>query len=441
MAATAAPASADVSSTIDPGGTLRVVSDRDGDRITLALNPVNANRLQVSVAGGPDVRSFERTAFDRIQVDGNDGDDRVEIGAGFTDTEPLTVTLGAGADNFIGSPGPETALGGPGDDRLFGAGGIDTLSGQSENDTLIGDAGADLISGGSGDDKIFRDTGDGEDRIDGGIGADLLELYGTNNDDFWGVTSRRDGSALIIEMPREPAQIEPEGIESVFLDGLGGNDSVGTGSGVTAALHADGGGGDDSLTGGDGDDLLEGDDGNDELLGGLGRNTLDGGPGADAFACEGTDTLVDFSAGEDSSPNCFGPAPDPVVPVEPPAAPELPPVEQPSVPALPEVPGVVTAPAAANVAIARRALKVDRRGRVAVELTCPVSASADCRGRIVLKNGRVTAGAARFAIAPGRTKSVRVQLNSRTRRALRRGGKLKLTATAGSAKRTLRVSR
>jgi hypothetical protein len=76
-----------------------------------------------------------------------------------------------------------------------------------------------------------------------------------------------------------------------------------------------------------------------------------------------------------------------------------------------------------------------------VKLSCPAGAAVACRGRLVLKNGRVTAGSARFAIAPGRSATVRVKLNSRTLRVLRRAGKVKLTATAGSAKRTLRVTR
>ena len=46
-----------------------------------------------------------------------------------------------------------------------------------------------------------------------------------------------------------------------------------------------------------------------------------------------------------------------------------------------------------------------------------------------------------FSGAPGRSATVRVKLSARTVRALRRSGKLRLTATAGAAKRTLRVTR
>lgn len=438
LAAGAMPAAADVTTAIDAGGTLHIVSDTDDDRIVIALNPVNSQRLNVSVAGGPDVRTFERSAFDRIQVEGGRGDDVIEVGAGFTDTEPFTANLGIGSDRFSGSPGPETVLGGEGSDTIGTAGGADTISGESGRDIIDGGTDSDQMSGGLDSDLFFRSAGDGADKISGGQGADEVEFSGTDAVETWTISSA-DGNTLVVDVPLEPARAEVTGIEEMYFDGLDGNDTAEAEPDVGVSLYLDGGDDDDTLTGGSGDDLLEGDAGNDRLTGRGGENTFDGGGGSDVFSCEGRDTLVDFSP-EDSSPNCFGSPPAPEPPAPAPADPAPPVADVPVPPASPGDLGGSTVPAA-SVAIARTALKANRRGQVAVKLSCPAGAAATCRGRLVLKNGRVTAGSARFAIAAGRTATVRVKLSSRTRSALRRAGKLRLTATAGSAKRTLRVSR
>ncbi|MEO0805961.1 MAG: calcium-binding protein [Cyanobacteria bacterium J06643_4] len=136
---------------------------------------------------------------------------------------------------------------------------IDLGTSSSEAD-IVGTDGADTLAGGEGDQII-----------DGGAGDDILR--GDNN-------SRDAGGSV--------------GGDDIIFGGAG-NDRIG------------GKGGNDTLVGGTGDDLIWGDDGDDLLRGGVGNDTLtgdnfSGGKGADTFVLavgEGTDTIVDFMAGED----------------------------------------------------------------------------------------------------------------------------------------------
>ncbi|MCF2146426.1 FG-GAP-like repeat-containing protein [Desmonostoc muscorum LEGE 12446] len=118
-------------------------------------------------------------------------------------------------------------------------------------DYLTGTLGNDIINGGNGNDTIYG--GAGNDSLDGGNGNDIL--YG-------------DG----------------------LMDGGAGNDTL------------NGGNGNDTLYGGGGTDNLTGGNGNDLLYGGVASDTLTGGNGTDTFAFaagEGTDTITDFSDGND----------------------------------------------------------------------------------------------------------------------------------------------
>ena len=79
----------------------------------------------------------------------------------------------------------------------------------------------------------------------------------------------------------------------------GGNDRIFGGEGKDAL---DGNSGNDRLIGGEGRDTLDGGEGSDWLSGGTGTDTLAGGAGADTFvyfAGHGSDTITDFTDGED----------------------------------------------------------------------------------------------------------------------------------------------
>lgn len=91
------------------------------------------------------------------------------------------------------------------------------------------------------------------------------------------------------------------------LWGLSGNDTLRGGKGNDTLLgglgknYLVGGEGNDWLFGQDWNDFLIGDQGDDVLFGGSGNNTLVGGLGNDVFALtgEGSDTVLDFSMGQD----------------------------------------------------------------------------------------------------------------------------------------------
>ncbi|MBX9259329.1 cadherin-like domain-containing protein, partial [Desmonostoc muscorum CCALA 125] len=124
-------------------------------------------------------------------------------------------------------------------------------NGTNQPDNLVGTIGNDIINGGNGNDTIKGGAGD--DSLFGENGNDIL--YG-------------DG----------------------LMDGGAGNDTL------------NGGNGDDTLYGGGGTDRLYGGNGNDLLYGGLSSDTLTGNNGNDTFAFaagEGTDTITDFSDGND----------------------------------------------------------------------------------------------------------------------------------------------
>ena len=86
------------------------------------------------------------------------------------------------------------------------------------------------------------------------------------------------------------------------------------------------------------------------------------------------------------------------------------------------------------VRIARRAVRLTRRGRAPVILRCPRAAAPEgCAGTLrlsLLRRRAVVAGRARYSIRPGRSAVVRVRVGRRVRRLLAGRRELRLTALA-----------
>ena len=151
-----------------------------------------------------------------------------------------------------------------GSGEIVGGDASEILEGSFADDTVYGDLGDDLIDGGDGDDRL--QGGFGKDEVYGGAGNDLAK-GGRDND---------------------------------YLDGGDGDDRL-VGQGGDDILT--GGDGNDRLWGEAGDDLLDGGAGDDFLRGWAGDDTLIGEEGADTFVLEnlrGTDTIADFTVGEDA---------------------------------------------------------------------------------------------------------------------------------------------
>jgi hypothetical protein len=209
-------------------------------------------------------------------IDGTEESDRI-LGLDGNDT---IRSLG-GNDTVQGDNGNDSLEGGAGDDFLDGLEGFDSLFGGDGNDTLNGGAGNDSLDGGAGNDQLVGS--DDRDTLLGGIGNDGLEGNG-------GVDFLSGG----------------EGDDNLF--GLDDNDSLFGGAGndlLEGGLGIDslsGDAGDDRLFGLEDNDSLLGDNGNDFLDGGLGSDSLRGDDGNDTFVISsnsGTDTIADFSSGND----------------------------------------------------------------------------------------------------------------------------------------------
>mgnify|MGYP002777018601 CR=1 FL=1 len=191
----------------------------------------------------------------------------------------------SGDDTLGGDKGNDTLFGGADDygrDLLFGGEGNDLLSGNQGNDTLVGNEGNDTLRAGQNDDIAFGDAGDdvlygdkGNDSLCGGDGNDTM--YGGNHSDIPVV----------------------DNTEEDWLCGSKGNDLL---FGDEGRDNLNGSDGEDTLYGGIDNDTLTGGTGNDRLYGDQGQDLLRGGQGSDFFGLRtnsGTDTILDFTDGED----------------------------------------------------------------------------------------------------------------------------------------------
>ena len=131
-----------------------------------------------------------------------------------------------------------------------------------------------------------------------------LFITGTENADTFAVTT--SGSNLVVTKNGTATSYPLGDYARIYIDALGGNDSVTTDSSVTLAMRIDGGDGNDNLLAGSGDDHIDAGAGNDTLTGMDGDDTLDGGGGTDVaeYNITGTDAVhatvnTGTEAGED----------------------------------------------------------------------------------------------------------------------------------------------
>ena len=206
-------------------------------------------------------------------IDGNDGDD--------------VINAGAGDDTIDGGDGDDIINAGAGADLIDGDDGQDVIDGGTENDTIDAGNGLDSVLGGDGDDSI--NAGDGADTVDGGAGADFVNgSSGTDDLDGGADNDTVFGGS-------ENDSVNGGGGDDI-VNGQAGNDTVNGGDGNDTGL---GGGGRDSLRGGDGDDIINGQSGNDTLEGEAGQDSQYGGSGDDLLeGGDGSDTLRGHSGND-----------------------------------------------------------------------------------------------------------------------------------------------
>jgi hypothetical protein len=135
------------------GTTLQVVGNGSDELIALRLSAADVNVIEVDDGSdGTADHTFARALFDRIVLDGGDGNDSLSIDESngvFADTELTTLIGGGGNDTLMGGSRGETFRGGAGDDQLIAGDDVDSLGGHSI-DNLVGGPGNDTLDGGPG---------------------------------------------------------------------------------------------------------------------------------------------------------------------------------------------------------------------------------------------------------------------------------------------------
>jgi len=403
-----------------------------GDSFTLEPNAANPARL-----------TFERTnlvpftldaSTERFQVNGLGGDDSFTASDGVGALTLLSVDGGAGVDTVNGSDGPDLILGGEGNDLLNGGGG---------DDRIVGDRGNDTMNGGAGDDTLVWNNGDATDVMNGDDGRDDVEVNGAPaaGDVFTvepnGARIKFDRSNLV------PFSLDISSSETLHANGLGGDDSITVGAVGGFSVTASGGPGNDTLTGGGSSEVFLGGSGNDTITPGGGIDVVFGDEGDDhvnvrdrtadlASGGAGHDSVVadpgnlDILDGFESVDRTPGAGPPPVVP----------PVDTSTRP----------------VTIRGGTVRVSR-GTAAIKVRCPLSASADCIGSLTLRTAKAVRlagvsavlelGSRRYEVAPGTAKTLRVRLAKGSKRLAGTGGRLRVRAIAstGASGKTAQSSR
>ena len=379
--------------------------------------------------------TFDATT-ERFEVNGLGGNDSVTAIAGVGALTLLSVDGGAGADTVSGSDGADLIVGGEGNDVLGGGGG---------DDRVVGDRGTDSMNGGTGDDTLVWNNGDGTDVANGDDGRDDLEVNGAAVEDD-AFTVQPNGARVKLDRSNlVPFSIDIGSTETTHANGLGGNDTITVGDVGAHEVAASGGPGNDTLTGGGSSDLF---------FGGAGNDTISPGGGLDVVSADDGDDHVDVrdrtadlargGAGNDSVVADVGQL-DILDGFE-------------TVDRTPDVtaPPVVTPPpvdaSTRPVTIRRGTVKV-KRGTASIEVSCPASSAGSCTGSLVVRTANrvnlaglraaLQLGSARYSIAAGASRRLNVKLARGSRRLADDKGRLEVLAVAstGASGKIARSSR
>ncbi len=280
LSVASAPGTASILRVQQSAGKLRV-SDPAGIRpgagcvaVDLTTTDCDTGSVSaVSISTGDRADRVNTEGSVPFTVNGGEGDDRIEDGAG-----AATLDGGAGNDTLIAGLGADRLVGGEGRDIAdYSARTTDlklSIDGQA-NDGVAGEgddirADMDWLIGGSGQDRLtgspaaegFWAQG-GNDTVDGGTGSDWLNGgAGTDTIDY---SSRQEPLTMNLDgSGNDGAAGEADAIGADFewLIGGSGNDRI-TGSSDAEAFWSQGG--NDTVDGGTGSDWLNGGAGIDKI--------------------------------------------------------------------------------------------------------------------------------------------------------------------------------
>ncbi|ATU94434.1 peroxidase family protein [Phyllobacterium zundukense] len=234
---------------------------------------------------------FTSLSFSTITIDGNAGDDTIDISS-LDSAHRIVFRSNGGNDTIVGNLRPQDVIELPNgatvaDYEATIEGGVTTLTSSAHTITFTAPDGMPQIGGDPEDDNDVPAPGTGSDApgvpVVGTASADVL--LGTANGETMIALGGNDTA-----LGGAGADVMRGDDGDDFLSAEGGNDM------------AFGGAGNDDVLGGDGNDMLYGDAGSDRLFGDAGNDLINAGTGNDtAYGGAGNDTFVaEASDGTDS---------------------------------------------------------------------------------------------------------------------------------------------
>ncbi|WP_234051144.1 MULTISPECIES: hypothetical protein [unclassified Xanthobacter] len=269
--------------------------------------------------GGNDTITISNLSISSVIIDGGAGNDSIYVPM----AQNVSIHGGAGDDTIrlsgATSSGSRSIYGDAGNDFIIGSNDAEYIYGGADNDEIYGYMGADHLYGDGGNDILVATVSYHAVFYDGGADFDTLSIrpnsiysqYDVNIASLSGV-ERIENTDPVKRAYLVGNGLNLDNIELVDIIGVKGNNGdnlLRSGlshkndvNGTPIIMTVEGLGGNDALRGRANADWLDGGAGNDQLYGFGGDDTLIGGAGSDEFHFfpnEGTDTIKDFTQGED----------------------------------------------------------------------------------------------------------------------------------------------
>jgi Ca2+-binding RTX toxin-like protein len=280
------------------GGVITVTGTNLGDEIIAIQTLVEGTQTkQIRILDNGTPSSWF-TLVTRIDVNGNAGDDYIEIETDNDHTHGGTMGVDANT-HLTGGAGDDTIWAGDQNDTVEGGTGNDWIHGRDGSDQLKGNFNG-TAAGANGNNNTDVDTIYGGLQSDTIYGQDSPDLLYGGNGDF---SSDNAADVMYGDFATSMYGNLYESGDTMF--GEGGNDTM---SGDSGGISFSFGLANDSMDGGDGADVMYGEAaisngyGSDTITGGTGSDTVYGGYGYDVFLMQDSPTTADvIHVGADSS--------------------------------------------------------------------------------------------------------------------------------------------